>query len=341
MRVEDLKFAPYNPRVDVKTDTVFYNKLKNSIETFGVVEPLVFNKKTGYVVGGNQRLSILKDLGLKEVEVVIVDLPIDKEKILNVALNRITGDWDIEILTETFNDLKEKDFDISLTGFEPIDIDIVTLDKTLPENLESRSNIPLSRIEENVWGGNEITPSRFNELKRSVKSIGLIHPIIVRKDGGKYRIIDGNSRYRVYGELKKTSIPCRIIKVSEDEAKVLSFTLNRRWGLLSMAKTVGVLKELRDKMGDKVLRNQTGLGNRSLEQYTKYETQPYMTRVGDVSLREYNDEDFKEVKPLLVIPFDTVEDVSEVRSQMKKISLDITEALRKLIVFYLSGKGDK
>jgi len=337
--LSELKFAPYNPRVDVKKDTDFYNKLKNSIESFGIVEPLVFNKRTGNVVGGNQRLAVLIDLGIKEVEVVVIDLPLDKEKILNIALNRIQGNWDIGCLTETLVDLEKTDFDLSLTGFTPPDIDIIMFDETLPENLETRSVIPLSRIMENTWSGNEITSFRFDELKKSIKSIGLVHPVIVRKEKGKYRIIDGNSRYRAYKELGNNNIPCRIINVSEDEGKALSFTLNRRWGYLSMGKTVTVLKDLRDKIGDDELRNQTGISNNTLEQYTKYEGQPFMEREGEVSLRKYGEQDFREVKPLLVIPFSTVDEVSETRIHLKSVNLDITKALRIIIDYYLTNNG--
>ena len=115
--------ADYNPRKDLKPGDLEYEKLKRSIEQFGYVEPVIWNKATGRVVGGHQRLKVLMDLGLTEVDCVVVDLPEDKEKALNIALNKISGDWDKEKLALLITDLQGADFDVSLTGFDPAEID--------------------------------------------------------------------------------------------------------------------------------------------------------------------------------------------------------------------------
>jgi ParB-like chromosome segregation protein Spo0J len=86
-KVEDLKAADYNPRKDLKPGDAEYEKLKRSIEEFGYVEPIIWNKRTGLVVGGHQRLKVMKDLGHTEVDCVVVDLDEQKEKALNIALN--------------------------------------------------------------------------------------------------------------------------------------------------------------------------------------------------------------------------------------------------------------
>lgn len=110
--------AAYNPRIDLKPGDADYEKLKNSINTFGYVEPLVWNQQTGNLVGGHQRLKILVDQGAKEVEVSVVDLDLEKEKALNLALNRIQGDWDNAKLAQLLEELGAIDgFDIGLTGF--------------------------------------------------------------------------------------------------------------------------------------------------------------------------------------------------------------------------------
>ncbi|MBP2032683.1 hypothetical protein J2Z42_001357 [Clostridium algifaecis] len=67
-----------------------YKKLKRSIETFGYVEPVIWNKKTGNIVGGHQRFKVLKQEGAKEIECVVVDISSDEEKALNVALNKVS-----------------------------------------------------------------------------------------------------------------------------------------------------------------------------------------------------------------------------------------------------------
>jgi ParB-like chromosome segregation protein Spo0J len=78
--IEKLKAAEYNPRIALKAGDKEYEKLKRSIQEFGFVEPIVWNSKTGNVVGGHQRLTVLKDLGECEIDCVVVDLDGQKEK---------------------------------------------------------------------------------------------------------------------------------------------------------------------------------------------------------------------------------------------------------------------
>ena len=133
--VAELKFAPYNPRYISDTEM---EKLKKSIKEFGLVEPLVWNKRTGYVVGGNQRLQALMELGVKEVDVIVIDLDDDEEKALNVALNKISGEWDYEKLEELFHKL---DTDLySLTGFDDVEIEDLIKEINLDEFYETSGN---------------------------------------------------------------------------------------------------------------------------------------------------------------------------------------------------------
>lgn len=119
----DLLPADYNPRKDLKPGDAEYEKLKRSIEQFGYVEPVIWNKTTGRVVGGHQRLKVLVDMGITEVECVVVEMDESQEKALNIALNKISGDWDKDKLALLIADLQGADFDVSLTGFEPAEID--------------------------------------------------------------------------------------------------------------------------------------------------------------------------------------------------------------------------
>ena len=98
--VKELLPADYNPRKDLKPGDPEYEKLKRSIEQFGYVEPVIWNKATGRVVGGHQRLKVLIDTGIAEVECVVVELDEEKEKALNIALNKISGDWDKDKLAQ-------------------------------------------------------------------------------------------------------------------------------------------------------------------------------------------------------------------------------------------------
>lgn len=122
-KVIDLVPADYNPRKDLKPGDKEYEKLKRSIDEFGYVDPLIWNKRTSRLVGGHQRLKVLKDMGIDEVDVVVVDMDEEKEKALNVALNKISGDWDKDKLMLLITDLQGEDFDVSLTGFAPEELD--------------------------------------------------------------------------------------------------------------------------------------------------------------------------------------------------------------------------
>ena len=128
MNIETLKVgqlipADYNPRKDLKPGDAEYEKLKRSIEQFGYVEPVIWNRVTGRVVGGHQRLKVLQDMGITEVECVVVDFDEEREKALNIALNKISGEWDKDKLSLLIADLQGADFDVTLTGFEPAEID--------------------------------------------------------------------------------------------------------------------------------------------------------------------------------------------------------------------------
>src|SRR5574344_470949 len=121
-RIDDLHPASYNPRIQLKPGDKEFEKLKNSILEFGYVEPIIWNKKTGNIVGGHQRLEAMKHLGETEVDCVVIDINEKKEKALNIALNKISGEWDTGKLTGL---LKELDGDglSALTGFDMKELD--------------------------------------------------------------------------------------------------------------------------------------------------------------------------------------------------------------------------
>ena len=128
VNLKDVILPDYNPR---KIDKETFEKLKKSLEEFGYVEPIIVNKRNMHVVGGNQRVKALKELGIKEIEAVIVDLDEKKEKTLNIALNKITGEWDFEKLEAV---LKEIEDNVELTGFSEKELNklFVDIEKASP-----------------------------------------------------------------------------------------------------------------------------------------------------------------------------------------------------------------
>lgn len=115
--IDVIKPADYNPRVALLPGDPDYEKLKKSVETLGVIDPLVYNEKTGTLIGGHQRLSVLHALGYETVPCFIVSLSPDQEKQANVALNKITGRWDEEKLRDVLASIPEDM--ISAAGFDP------------------------------------------------------------------------------------------------------------------------------------------------------------------------------------------------------------------------------
>ena len=140
---KDVNRAPYNPRVDLEPGMPEYEKLKKSILAFGHVLPLVFNKKSGNLVGGHQTMTVLEEDGRTEAEMSIVDLNDADEKALNIALNKTGGMFDGAKLSEILNELIEiPDFDIEVTGFDLDEIGFIgelsehTQDEEPPEEFK-------------------------------------------------------------------------------------------------------------------------------------------------------------------------------------------------------------
>lgn len=104
-----LNAAPYNPRKDLQPGDLEYQKIARSIEKYGCVEPIIWNEKTGNVIGGHQRLKVLAATGAVEVDVSVVQLSLEDEKALNLALNKISGQWDNEKLSAVLQDLGHGD----------------------------------------------------------------------------------------------------------------------------------------------------------------------------------------------------------------------------------------
>ncbi len=128
IELEKLSLAEYNPRKKLKPSDEAYKMLKASIEEFGYVEPIIINDKNMTVIGGHQRLEVLKDLGYKEAECVIVSLDEKEEKKLNLALNKNSGYWDNEKLEQLFKELDLSEDELYATGFTQSDVDNLNTD---------------------------------------------------------------------------------------------------------------------------------------------------------------------------------------------------------------------
>ncbi len=137
IKLSRLKAAPYNPRQDLQPGDSRYEKIKNSVGRYGIVVPIIVNKNGWRIISGHQRYKILKEQGVTETEVVIVDLDEEKEKLLNLALNKIRGQWDIPKLSELLKEFDDEQLEVS--GFSVDEIEALTaeyedaIEKTLEE----------------------------------------------------------------------------------------------------------------------------------------------------------------------------------------------------------------
>ena len=128
MRLADIQPAPYNPRADLTPDDWEYQQIMESINNHGMLQPIIYNKRTGYAVGGNQRLKILTANGIKEATCIVIDVPLMREMEINIALNRLGNAWDQAKLREGMLSLMESGYDLKKTAFSESEIDSITRD---------------------------------------------------------------------------------------------------------------------------------------------------------------------------------------------------------------------
>ena len=152
MPLDQLVPAAYNPRRSLTAAA--YRKLKRSVVEFGLVEPLIWNERTGHVVGGHARLTILRELGYATVPVSVVNLTDDRERALNVVLNNqeAQGRYDAAKLLDLLEGLQDVR---ELTGFDEATIRTLKLSpveelasETLGDQVELTLVIDADRFEE-------------------------------------------------------------------------------------------------------------------------------------------------------------------------------------------------
>lgn len=128
--VKRITKAPYNPRKSLHPDSRVGKQLRSSLDAYGCVQTLVWNERTGHLVAGNQRFDVMLASGVQRVRVSVVDLPLDREKQLNIALNAIDGEWDEGALADVLAEITSGDsFDAESIGFSSSEIDRLLADQ--------------------------------------------------------------------------------------------------------------------------------------------------------------------------------------------------------------------
>lgn len=195
MRVEDIQESEFNPRIMLEKDSPEYQQIEASIREYGFVEPLVVNEYNSRLIGGHQRLQVLKDMGISEVECVMVNEPDnDREKVLCLALNKISGEWDMEKLAALLGD---KDISDLPTGFLEGEVDLDEYlsktpddppddDNTDAENKDGEESEDGSRDVNTVIkiGGFSFTvkATEYYALLEDIRDKGIFEPAEIREE---------------------------------------------------------------------------------------------------------------------------------------------------------------
>ena len=141
-RLADLKPADYNPRKKLKPGDPEFQIIQRSLKEFGYVDPIIINKD-GTIIGGHQRASVLKSLGYTYADCIVVDLGKQDEKALNIALNKIGGQWDMSLLRDALQDLTLSPVDVNATGYSDDELSVILGDVMLEKQHEES---PIDRM---------------------------------------------------------------------------------------------------------------------------------------------------------------------------------------------------
>ena len=197
LKTADIRASSFNPRITLEKGSREYEAIADSIREFGFVEPLVVNGHNMCCLGGHQRLSVLKDMGVESVSCVIIEEPDQaREKALCVALNRIKGEWDMDMLAALLQD--EAVFSLP-TGFEEGEVDLERMledvePPDLPEEEPEEAEEPAGPEGTTVVKiGNfkfKITISEYQGMLNTIRDAGIFDSKAI-SDEIKRRILNG------------------------------------------------------------------------------------------------------------------------------------------------------
>lgn len=223
--IENIKAAKYNPRKKLKPGDAEYEKLKRSIKEFGYVEPIIWNERTSNIVGGHQRFTVLKNEGFKEIDCVVVNLGEQEEKALNIALNKIHGDWDLPLLKDLLEELDKSMFDVSLTGFDAAEIEEIfskVHDKEVKDD-DFDAEKALEEIKEPITKYGDIW--LLGKHKLMCGDSTLLHDVLTLLDGKKANLCVTDPPYNVDYE-GGTEDKLKIINDKMDDKRFYEFLLS-------------------------------------------------------------------------------------------------------------------
>jgi DNA modification methylase len=146
-------------------------KLRHSIEEYGFIEPLVVRRRDRLIIGGHQRLRVAVDMGLATVPVVLVDVSDAEAHALNIALNKVSGEWDLPQLGGLLQELRDlPDFDETLSGFDSVEIEDLLADlerEQMPDPYEESFDLAAELLQQQRRGApTRVRPGQICQLGR-------------------------------------------------------------------------------------------------------------------------------------------------------------------------------
>lgn len=258
-KITELISPTWNPRKITERER---KKLTKSIDEYGYVAPVIVNRHNNHIVGGNQRVKILEDLGYKEIDVIYINEPnLEREKALNISLNKNSGDWDIGKLEDLLVDLELSDVDLDLTGFDNLDFKEFNFDIRLPKD-KAKESKPNAIIEEviittetlddmqeentNVKGNTYIpveehTESLFDSIEYEDDTVTVFGE--TEEDNEEETILKPSNNKEDYKEPYTPTNKDKVNEVLTDEYKVL-LVFNNKTDLDNALKKLKLDKEL-------------------------------------------------------------------------------------------------
>lgn len=244
LKLADLVHPPYNPRVQIERDTPEYDALKRSLEQHELVEPLVVNLCNMHCVGGNQRLTVMRDMGVEEETCVVIEQPDElKEKELCLALNKIKGRWDTEKTGELLRDDAVLDFE---TGF---DLDEVKSYRAIEEATATEHDATFPLRLDSYSGGTERIRRIFDRIRADLVESG--DDDAVREE--IYRLSSDTSTWNLE-QWRKVVKQTLGINIRQDYFMGGSYEqMCQRWAAENVSKIKSISDTALDEMQDIVL----------------------------------------------------------------------------------------
>ena len=187
MKLSELTPAEYNPRVELKPGDQEWEALDESIGNFGYVEPIVWNERTGNIVGGHQRQNVLLARGVEEEDISVVNLSPEDEKILNVLLNKSKGIWDVAKLVALIDEIKAAGGNLKATGFTELEISLMGEDFGHIEDLLKEDFSDVGKKESDTFVATFTLPEeqhqRVNRYVEDYGKVGLAKAVMDKVKG--------------------------------------------------------------------------------------------------------------------------------------------------------------